>query len=164
MATNPLLGTMMLVLLCCGASAAFAQEAPREQRAKGVGNAPPAIAITSGLFVTVPNHDEVLGAFTVINNDHVAHLMTGFSSPACGELRMEQWDGSPVNAGPLELTVPAKGKMVFLRGGYHLHCERPTHPLNVGDMVEVSVNFEQLPPTKATFQVRPITTPGVASG
>ncbi|MBE7212930.1 MAG: copper chaperone PCu(A)C, partial [Gluconacetobacter diazotrophicus] len=73
-----------------------------------------------------------------------------------------QWDGSPPNIGPLQLTVPGKGRMVFLRGGYHLHCEKPTRPINVGDTVPVTVDFRHLPSVTATFEVKPLSQPSVA--
>lgn len=153
----PVLAVVATTLIPGGAaSAKGSQSSPKEKAIEGVTNPPPKMSITDGFFVVVQDRNQTLGVFSATNNDGQPHMITGFSSPACRDLTMEQWDGSPPNSGPLRLTVPGKGKMVFLRGGYHLNCQRPVRELKVGDTVPVTIHFRDLPAQTESFSVKPL--------
>ena len=121
---------------------------------------PQGVTISDGYFVTAADH-AAHGFFTVANTSDTAVLITGWQSPACSKLSFSEAGATPPaeDPSPLDkLTVPARQKMVFARGGYHLQCAGPAAAVQPGGTIPVTVSFLGGNTITASFQVRQAST------
>ena len=51
------------------------------------------------------------------------------------------------------LAIPAHGSVGLAPGGYHLMFTHLTHPLNKGETVKATLNFEHAGPVEVEFKV-----------
>jgi copper(I)-binding protein len=120
-------------------------------------HAPPS-RIDHGWLATVPGNGPTFGYFTITNKSNTPRLMTGFSSPACKTLKLEEahGGGTGVGAGPglTHMTVASKSQMAFVRGGYHLVCVPSGFGMTVGQSVPVTVSFLSGAPITVPFDIR----------
>ncbi|WP_419728803.1 copper chaperone PCu(A)C [Lichenicola sp.] len=146
--TRPRCFRLLATLALLGGTAAAPAEPP-----KGV-------SISDGSFIRISDH-AARGFFTVTNTSDTAVLITGWQSPACSTLSFRDASASsPADSlSPLDkLTIPAKDKMVFARGGYHLQCTNPAASVQPGGTVPVTVSFLSGRTLTATFQVHAMPT------
>jgi periplasmic copper chaperone A len=84
------------------------------------------------------------GGYMVLQNSGDGDaVLTGASSPDCGSLMLHQSQDSSGMAMMMDVqsvTVPAKGKVGFAPGGYHLMCMQPK--MKIGQRVPVTLNFQ----------------------
>ena len=124
--------------------------------APALADPPAGISISGGYFIRVPGR-AAHGFFAVTNTSGTAVLITGWQSPACSKLSFRDASASPPadSPSPLDkLTIPAKDKMVFARGGYHLQCADPATSVQPGGTIPVTVSFLSGKTLTASFQVR----------
>ncbi len=112
---------------------------------------PPGVTLSKGQILLVQG-SPALGFFTVTNTSDQALLMTGWSTPACGALQLEE--AGTTAGGVSKLTLPGKQEMVLAPGGYHLICSKPTPALHAGATVPVTVSFDGGATLTAPFQVQ----------
>lgn len=131
--------------------------------ARAADNAPdnaPTPIVDHGWFTSLPNNGPTLGFFTITNKGGDPRLMTGFSSPACKTLKLEEAHSGSVGAGTgpglLRMTVAGKSRMAFVRGGYHLVCAPAGSALTIGKTVPVTISFLSGKPVTASFEIRPL--------
>jgi periplasmic copper chaperone A len=84
------------------------------------------------------------GGYMVLQNSGDGDaVLTGASSPDCGSLMLHQSQDNSGMAMMMDVqsvTVPAKGKVSFAPGGYHLMCMQPK--MKIGQRVPVTLNFQ----------------------
>jgi copper(I)-binding protein len=84
------------------------------------------------------------GGYMVLQNSGDGDaVLTSASSPDCGSLMLHKSQdnsGMATMMGVQSVTVPAKGKVSFTQGGYHLMCMQPK--MQVGQRVPVTLNFQ----------------------
>ena len=96
-----------------------------------------------------PPHAETSAAYlTIQNNSAQEQTLLDISSPqfqkaeihstqlADGQVRMQQQD---------KVTIAPHGDLEFKPGAYHLMLIHPLHPLKEGDMVELRLQFNEVP-------------------
>jgi copper(I)-binding protein len=136
----------ILALLACVASPVVGHAAPKPG---------PQITIDDAWFTTLPHDGPTYGYFQIANADGPARMMTGYASPACKSITLEEAHGGGINAkAAVQITVAPKSTMVFARDGYHLVCARPTGAIRVGGSVPVTISFLNGDTLKTAFQVR----------
>lgn len=84
------------------------------------------------------------GYFTLHNNTGTAKILSGASSPACGQLMLHEslhQGGQDRMVMVKSVTVPAHGMVSFAPGGYHLMCIRPGAAMRRGGSVKVTLHF-----------------------
>ena len=117
--------------------------------------APQGVTIGHAWFATAP-HTPAIGFFSIRNAGSQPQLVTGWQSPGCRSMRLEEASGagrSGVNGG---LTLPGKSRMVFVHGSYHLSCDGPTQALRVGTTVPVTFSFRGGATLTVPFEVREV--------
>ena len=106
---------------------------------------------------------------TIRNNGAVADRLTGgtadFASVEVHEMRTEN---GVMKMQELKngLNLPAHSSVGLAPGGYHLMFTHLTHPLNKGDTVKATLNFEHAGPIEVAFPVLGVAAaaPGAAGG
>ena len=96
------------------------------------------------------------GYFVLTNPSDQTLVLTGASSPACGSLMLHEsieTNGTARMAMVKNLSVPARGRLAFRPGGYHLMCMSPTSQLTPGRTVPVSLHFQDGTSVTADFRV-----------
>ena len=111
---------------------------------------PPGVTVSKGQIVLLSG-SPAMGFFTVTNRSGQALLIDGWSTPACGALQLEE--AGATSGGIARLTVPAKQRLAFVRGGYHLTCWKPTAALQAGATIPVTVSFRGGATLTAPFAV-----------
>jgi copper(I)-binding protein len=115
----------------------------------------PTIVVDHGWFTTLPNHGPTYGYFRVTNKGGDARMMTGYRSPACGSIKLEEAHGGGTNSkAPVQMTVAPNNRLAFVRGGYHLVCAQPTDAIAVGRTVPVTIEFQDGKSLDTSFEVR----------
>ena len=117
--------------------------------------APKGVTVDKGWFAMAPNN-QVAGFFSIGNTSSQAHLVTGWRSPGCHAMHLEEADGGGKHHTNHGLTIPAEDRMTFAPGSYHLACEEPTPALRVGDSVPVTFSFRSGATLTAPFAVRKV--------
>lgn len=91
-----------------------------------------------------PGVTVLAGYFTLENRTDAPLKLTGASSPDFGAVEMHETvekDGTasmqPVDA----VTLPARGKIEFLPGGYHLMLMQPKRDMGIGSLVTLRLTF-----------------------
>lgn len=96
--------------------------------------------------------------FTLSHAADKPDVLTGFSSPDCGELMMHQSrtvNGVASMAMVARRIVPAHGQVVFSPGGYHLMCISPSMAVRPGARIPVTLRFADGQRLLVRFPVRP---------
>jgi copper(I)-binding protein len=84
------------------------------------------------------------GYFTVTNAGSRPVVITGASSPDCGQLMLHQSrnvSGTEQMVMVSNVTVPAHGAVKFAPGGYHLMCMSPSANVVPGRTVPITLTF-----------------------
>ncbi len=116
---------------------------------------PRGLTISNGWFAMAP-HTQVIGFFSVRNAGAQPLLVTGWQSPGCHAMHLEEASGAgpgDVNSG---LTIPGKSRMAFVRGSYHLSCDGPNPTLRAGTRVPVTFSFRDGGTLTTSFDVRDV--------
>lgn len=115
----------------------------------------PPIVVDHGWFTTLPNHGPTYGYFRITNKGGEARMMTGYHSPACAGIKLEEAHGGGINSkAPVQMTVAPNNRLAFVRGGYHLVCAQPTDAIKVGQTVPVTIDFQDGTSLNTAFEVR----------
>ena len=116
---------------------------------------PQGLSVSHGWFALAPP-TQVIGFFSVRNASGQPQLVTGWQSPGCHAMHLEDSSGEGRSEGSSGLTVPAKSRMAFVRGSYHLHCEGPTQAIKAGTTVPVTFSFRDGGTLTTPFEVRDV--------
>jgi copper(I)-binding protein len=84
--------------------------------------------------------------FVIVNDGNEADTLVGVSSNAAGQAEMHQTkvENDIAQMIPVpQLAVPAHGKVEFAPGGYHVMLVGLTRDLNVGDTIQLTLQFEK---------------------
>lgn len=108
-----------------------------------------AISVENAWVREAPPHAETSAAYlTIRNNSDQGRTLLGITSPqfqkaeihntqmADGQVRMQRQD---------KVAIAPHGSLEFNPGGYHLMLINPLHPLKEGDMVELRLQFNEVP-------------------
>ena len=99
-----------------------------------------------GPFVPAPPADIAALYFVVVNEGDEPDRLIGISSTAAGMTMLHQsvTDGDTVSMAPVEggLEIPPAGEGVLAPGGYHAMLTSLVEPLEVGDIVHATLEFE----------------------
>ena len=116
--------------------------------------APQGLTVSNGWFAMAPR-TPVIGFFSIRNAGGQPQLVTGWRSPGCRAMRLEEADGGGrgVSSG---LTVPGESRMAFVAGSYHLSCDGPNPSLRAGTTVPVTFSFRDGGTLTAPFAVRDV--------
>ncbi|WP_429242950.1 copper chaperone PCu(A)C [Luteibacter sp. 621] len=107
--------------------------------------------LPAGGYVTLENTSDKAMAVTGAESADYGDAMIHRSSTETGMGRMEMVDKVP---------VPAKGKVAFAPGGYHVMLMQPKHPVNPGDKVVVTFELSDGSKLPVTFVARPANATG----
>ncbi len=118
--------------------------------------APRGLSVSNGWFALAPR-TPVLGFFSIRNTGSQPQLVTGWQSPGCRAMRLEQASGGDGSGSGL--TVPPGSRMAFVRGSYHLSCNGPSPALRDGATVPVTFSFSDGGTLTAPFTVRDVEAP-----
>jgi periplasmic copper chaperone A len=97
------------------------------------------------------------GYFTVTNAGARPVVITGASSPDCGQLMLHQSrnvNGTEHMEMVSSVTVPAHGSVKFAPGGYHLMCMSPSANIAPGRTVPITLTFADKRSITKPFIVR----------
>jgi periplasmic copper chaperone A len=115
------------------------------------------LALSNPWFRLVMPSLPAAGYFTLSNTTATTEKLVGAASPACGMLMLHR----SVSQGGQErmvmvdnVPVPARGKLSFMPGGYHLMCMSPTTAMQPGKSVPVTLRFADGDSLTASFPVR----------
>ncbi|UPG96670.1 copper chaperone PCu(A)C [Luteibacter aegosomatissinici] len=107
--------------------------------------------LPAGGYVTLENSSDKGVAVTGAESADYGDAMIHKSSTETGMGRMEMVDKVP---------VPAKGKVAFAPGGYHVMLMQPKHPVNPGDKVVVTFSLSDGTTLPVTFEAKPANATG----
>ena len=124
---------------------------------RAVAAAPQSLSISNGWFALAPR-TPVIGFFSIRNASQQARLVTGWQSPGCQAMHLEEASGEGKSEGGSGLTIPAESRMAFVRGSYHLSCDGPNQAIRAGTTVPVTFSFRDGSTLTAPFQVRDVST------
>jgi copper(I)-binding protein len=96
------------------------------------------------------------GYFTLTNDSAADHVLTGATSPACGEVMLHQTvheNGVEKMQMVMSVDLPPHGSVKFEPGGYHLMCMSPSSDIKVGAKVSVTLLFKDEGDLTADFPV-----------
>jgi periplasmic copper chaperone A len=104
-----------------------------------------------------PKGAEVGGAYMIIENkgatpDRLTGGSADFATVEIHEMKSEN-GVSEMRAVTGGLNIPAHGSVGLAPGGYHLMLTHLAHPLNKGDTVKATLNFEHAGPVAVEFKV-----------
>ena len=110
----------------------------------------------SQVYVPQPASPDVAAAyFTVTNSGDQADTLTAVAGDVSKKTMMhESTGGTMTTVG--SLPVPARGKLVFSPGGYHVMLESPTRRLKRGDQVKLTLTFERAGQITVNAPVKPV--------
>ena len=122
---------------------------------RAVAAAPQGLSISNGWFALAPR-TQVIGFFSIRNASKQARLVTGWQSPGCHAMHLEEASGEGESREGSGLTVPAESRMAFVRGSYHLSCDGPNQAIQAGATVPVTFSFRDGSTLTAPFEVRDV--------
>jgi periplasmic copper chaperone A len=109
-----------------------------------------------GAYVPQPASPDVAAAyFTVVDEGRAGDELTGVASDVAAETMMHRSTGQTM-AMVGSVAVPAKGRLVFRPGGYHVMLEKPVRSLRPGDHVTLTLRFRRSAPITVRAPVEPI--------
>jgi hypothetical protein len=97
------------------------------------------------------------GYFTLTNATDTRKMLTGATSPDCGDLMLHESrheGGQEQMVTIKQVAVPAHGTVSFAPGGYHLMCMRPNATVKPGGSVPVTLLFADGGRLEADFAVK----------
>jgi periplasmic copper chaperone A len=144
---KPLRRAVVLLGALCGALAAGG--------VAGAGQA--GLALSDPWFRLVMPPLPAAGYFTLSNTSTTPQTLIGAASPACGMLMLHRsvdQGGQERMVEVASIPVPARGKVSFQPGGYHLMCMLPTTAMRLGQSVPVTFRFADGGSLTASFPVR----------
>ncbi|MDE7548729.1 copper chaperone PCu(A)C [Acetobacter fabarum] len=126
--------------------ALHAQEHNDGQSVPGQANAQQDITITDILLHLPPTQGDGRTElyFSLTNNSHTTHLLTGVISPACGALigyHADQENTSATRRLFQHLALPETTTLVFAGAGYHMLCVNPVARVLTQPNVPVTFQF-----------------------
>jgi copper(I)-binding protein len=99
-----------------------------------------------GPYVPAPPADVAVLYFLVANEGDEADRLIGIRSTAAGMAMLHQsvTDGDTMRMTPVKggLEIPPASEVVLATGGYHVMLTSLVEPLEVGDIVHVTLEFE----------------------
>ena len=99
-----------------------------------------------GPYVPAPPAGIAALYFVVVNEGDEADRLIGISTTAAGTAMLHQTvvDGDSSRMSPVEdgLEIPPGGEAVLAPGGYHVMLMNLVEPLEVGDIVQATLEFE----------------------
>ncbi len=122
---------------------------------QAVAATPQGLSVSDGWFALAPR-TQVLGFFSIRNTSAQPQLVTGWQSPGCHAMHLKEAGGDEQNVGRNGLTVPAESRMAFVRGSYHLSCDRPNQAIKGGTTVPVTFSFRNGGTLTVPFEVRDV--------
>ncbi len=117
--------------------------------------APRGLIVSNGWFATAPN-TPVIGFFSIRNASSQPQLVTGWRSPGCHAVDLEEASGAGRSDQSSGLTVPGQSRMAFVHGSYHLSGDGPNPTLRAGTTVPVTFTFGGGGTLTAPFAVRDV--------
>jgi periplasmic copper chaperone A len=109
-----------------------------------------------GAYVPRPASPDVAAAyFTVVDEGGAGDELTGVGSDVAAETMMHRSTGRTMEMVG-SVAVPARGRLVFRPGGYHVMLERPVRSLRPGDHVTLTLRFRRSAPITVRAPVEPI--------
>jgi len=97
------------------------------------------------------------GYMTLQNQSDKSQSLTSVSATAFNKVmihRTEQKDGMAHMTHQEQITIPARGEVVFTPGGYHLMLMHPHRSLRAGDQVTINFTFADKSILSKIFTVR----------
>lgn len=134
---------------------ALALLAPGAALAANAGVAEAGVALHGGWMRMLIAARPAAGYFTLQNTTGAAKLLTGASSPACGQLMLHQSldsGGQESMVMVKQVDLPPHGTLRFAPGGYHLMCMHPA--MQPGSAVPVTLRFADGGTLAANFAVK----------
>ncbi|ALM52978.1 copper chaperone PCu(A)C [Halomonas huangheensis] len=114
------------------------------------------LEVTDAQLRLLPGDLPAAGYFTLHNAGSDAVTLSGAESAAFAMTHMHlstEEDGMASMKSVDQLEVATDETLEFAPGGYHLMFMKRQQPLEVGDEVEVTLQFEDQPPLPVTFEV-----------
>lgn len=114
------------------------------------------IEVTDARLRLLPGNLPAAGYFTLHNAGDEAVTLTGAESPAFAMAHIHlssEKDGMSQMDSVDQLEVGTDETLEFAPGGYHLMFMNRQQPLEVGDEVEVALQFDGQTPQPVTFEV-----------
>ena len=116
------------------------------------------IIIRDAWIREAPPNSMVLAGYMILENQSDrSQSLTSASATAFGRAtihRTVQKDGIAHMMHQEHVTIPARGKVVFAPGGYHLMLMEPKRSLHAGDKATVTLFFEDKSKISIAFEVR----------
>ncbi|WP_338331905.1 copper chaperone PCu(A)C [Acetobacter sp. LMG 32666] len=127
-------------------SPVHAQEHNTGPSVPGQADAQKDITITDSAlhFPTTPGQGQAELYFTLTNNSHTTHLLTGVTSPACSKLigyHTDQENTPGTRHLFQHLALPETTTLVFASAGYHMLCVGPVAQALGQSNVQVTFQF-----------------------
>jgi copper(I)-binding protein len=97
------------------------------------------------------------GYFTLHNTTDQEKVLTGASSPSCGQLMLHEslhQGGQERMQMVDQVKIPPRGSVTFAPGGYHLMCMQPSAQLHPGGTAPVTLSFADGGTLTTDFAVR----------
>ncbi len=104
-----------------------------------------------------PNAMALAGYLSIENRGKTDRALVAVHSPAFTrvELHRSIQEGGVAKMVPQDsMPIPAGGRLVLRPGDYHLMMMHPTRPLQAGDTVEATLQFDDGATQEVSFQVR----------
>jgi hypothetical protein len=104
-----------------------------------------------------PNTSSLAGYMVIKNHSNKNQTLLSASSSAFAMVmihRSEQKNGMAHMTHQKQVVIPAKAKITFAPGGYHLMLMKPKQPLKAGAHVTVSLVFANEKILRVNFKVR----------
>lgn len=107
--------------------------------------APKDVSVKDCWIRLLPGSAPSAGYFTIENTGGQPVSLTGARTDAFGMAMLHQTSqdkqGVMGMSAVHDVPVPAKGRLAFAPGGYHVMLEKPARPLHVGDKVALTLVF-----------------------
>jgi hypothetical protein len=122
--------------------------------------APNGLTINGQWFRLIMPSLPAAGYFSLSNATAAPQKLVGAASPACRTLILHKSisaNGTERMVMVSSVVVPARGKIEFAPGGYHLMCMSPTAAMKPGRSVPVTLRLADGQTVAANFPVRSAT-------
>jgi copper(I)-binding protein len=129
---------------------------------------PSDIAIQKPWARATPKGAQVGAVYLVIRNNGATpdRLTGGTTDFATIEVHQMTSEGGVMKMGQMKdgLSIPAHSSVGLAPGGYHLMLTHLTHPLNKGDAIKATLNFEHAGPVEVQIPVMAVGAAGPDAG
>lgn len=115
----------------------------------------PRLKVTDAYVPRPASPDVAAAYFTITDSGDTGDELTGVTADVSAQAMMHRTSGRTMRMVD-RLAVPARGRLTFAPGGYHVMLEHPARPLREGDHVRLTLRFRRSTSITVDAPVEPV--------